>query len=90
MRALPSLFLLLSLAMRPIINVDGNDTTDVFIGGRGCGGPGREIRVRDHRFYDVGGGGDGSDDGCVYVVKVDDEGIDEKRGFPGGWAGCCT
>ena len=40
------------LALLTVLSVTmANVSTDIFLGGKGCGGPGQEIRTREHVYY---------------------------------------
>lgn len=56
---------------------NGNVASDVFLRGKGCGGPGKEIRVVDLLFYDRE-----PEDECVQVTRVNEDSIDSD-GDPG-------
>ena len=54
------------------IPVEGNVASDVFLRGKGCGGPGKEIQVVDLLYHDH----DPKEDKCVHVTRVNEDGVD--------------
>ena len=54
--------------------IAANVTSDIFVKGKGCGGPAKEIRTREHVYYRFVPG-----DECTMVTKVSEAGMSTDR-----------